>query len=191
MNSTKHDTLARLAAAGLEKCMQRMTAVSSCAWQLAGTRVFTGKVRHAIRSEDMASSPAAIRVKIKGTPSFTTVLVYNSQETAHIAGCFVEGGFYSLPSVDQPEVTLIEIGNIVLNALANALLRAIGRTAIPSVPAYFKGDYGAMEAWLGAGPEDFTIISARFTMQREGRTASAEVFAFLPPALAEGTPAAQ
>ena len=191
MNSTNHDTLARLAAAGLEKCMQRMTAVSSGAWQLAGTRVFSGKVRDAIRREDMAHAPAAIRVKIKGDPTFATVLIYGSEETAHIASCFVEGAFYDPAAVDQPEVTLIEIGNIVLNALANALLRAIGRTAIPSVPAYFKGDYGAIEAWLGAGPEIFTIISARFTMQREGRTASAEIFAFLPPALTEGPPAAK
>ena len=183
------DTLARLTAAGLEKCLHKMTEISPGAWQLAGARVFSGTVRDAMRRQGIGAAPsAALRIKRKGEHPFTTAFLFNPEDTGHISDCFVDGAFYCLPDGDQADVTIIEIGNIVLNALANALLKAIGRTAVPSVPAYFTGEAGAVEKWLGAGPEVFTIVSARLTMQRSGRTAAAEVLAFLPPALAAEAP---
>lgn len=184
------DTLARLAAAGLDKCLLKMTGISPGAWQLAGARVFTGTVRDAMRRQNAGAAPAAaLRIKIKGSPPFTTALFFNPEDTRHISGCFADGGFCVPPGEDEPEVTLIEIGNIILNALANSLLRAVGKTAVPSVPAYFKGDSGAVEKWLGAGPSVFSVVSVKFTMRRDGRTAAAEALAFLPPALAAGTAA--
>lgn len=184
------DTLARLAAAGLEKCLLKMTGISPGAWQLAGARVFPGTVREAMRRQDTGSAPAAaLRVKIKGSPPFTTALLFNPEDTKHISGCFADGTFCVATGADEPEVTLVEIGNIILNALANSLLRAVGKTAVPSVPAYFKGDAGAVEKWLGAGPSVFSVVSVRFTMHRGGRTAAAEALAFLPPSLAAGATA--
>jgi hypothetical protein len=185
MNNTLEDTLARLAAAELDRCMLKMTKVSPGAWQLGAVRAFTGTVREALsRKEYEAPHGAVIRVKIKGDPPFTTALLYNPDETKHISGCFADESFYGPFSADQPEVTVIEIGNIVLNALANALLRAFVKTAVPSVPAYFKGSPAAIEEWLGAGRTVLTVVSAKFTMKREGRTASGELIAFLPAALA-------
>lgn len=182
------DALALLTKAGLEKCLLRMTEVSPGAWLLAGVRVFKGQVREAIRSGERGEKPAAaIRIKIKGDTPFVTAIIFNPEDIKHISRCFAEDLFYGPVSGEQPDVTVIEIGNILLNALANSLLRAFGKSAIPSVPAHFQGDYGAIEKWLGAGPEVFTIISARFTMQREDRTSVAEILAFLPPTLAEDT----
>jgi len=179
------DTLARLAAAGLEKCLLKMTDVSAGAWQLAGTRVFRGTVRDALKRDRGTAPVAALRIKIKGTPPFTTAIVFNPADTGHLSRCFMDGTFCGLPDWDQPEVTKIEIGNVILNALSNALLRALATTAVPSVPAYFKGDIGAIEKWLGSGPDVFTIVSARLAAQRDGRSAAAEVLAFLPPALTD------
>jgi hypothetical protein len=178
------DTLALLAAAGLEKCLLKMTEVSAGAWRLAGARVSRGTVRDAIKRDRGTAPTAALKVKIKGAPPFATAFIFNPEDTSHISGCFLDGSFCSLPDWDQPEVTIIEIGNVVLNALANSLLRAIGATAVPSVPAYFKGDTSSIEKWLDAGPGTFTVVSARLTMHRGDRTAEAEVFAFLPAALA-------
>lgn len=188
MNSMNDDTLARVTAAGLEKCLLRMTEVSPGAWQLGGVRVFKGQVREALRSRERGEKPsAAIRIKIKGDTPFVTAIIFNPGDIKHISRCFAEEQYYGPVSEEQPDVTVIEIGNILLNALANSLLRAFGKSAIPSVPAHFQGDYGAIEKWLGAGPEVFTIISAKFTMQREDRTSAAEILAFLPPTLAEDT----
>lgn len=189
MNITNEDTLKRLAAAGLEKCLLKITAVSGCAWQLAGTRVYTGTVRDAVRRKERETPPsAAIRIKIKGATPFVTAILFNAEDIKHISLCFAEESFYGPLIADQPDVAIIEIGNIVLNALANSLLRAFQKSAVPSVPAYFRGDAGALEEWLGAGPAVFTILSATITMQRDGRSASAEIVAFLPPALAAEAP---
>ncbi len=182
------DTLARQAAAGLEKCLLKMTQVSAGAWQLAGTRAFHGTVRDAIKRDRGTAPTAALRIKIKGSPPFTTAIIFNPEDTSHLSRCFLDGAFCELQDWDQPEVTIIEIGNVVLNALANALLKALATTAVPSVPAYFKGDTGSVEKWLDAGAGTFTIVSAKLSAQRDGRSASAEVLAFLPPALASEAP---
>jgi len=185
MDSKIEEALKLQTAAGLEKCLRKLTLVSPGDWRLTGVRVFSGQVREAVRRKDRKTPPGAvIRVKIKGEPPFITALLFDPADTGHISGCFAEGAFYGPLSKDQPEVTIIEIGNIVLNAMANSLLKALRKTAIPSVPAYFKGDPGAMEAWLGAGPDVFTTISVAFTVGREGRSADIELLAFLPPSLA-------
>lgn len=184
MKSINNDTLARLTAAGFEKCLFRMTAVCPGAWELAGARVYSGKVRDAFRrAENGNAQVAALRVKIKGDSPFSTALLFKPEDIKNISDCFVEGSFYETSGKDQTDSTIIEIGNIVLNALANTLLRAFNTTAIPSVPAYFTGEPGAVEAWLGAGPGDFTIVCVAFTMKHGGCSAAAEALAFLPPAL--------
>ncbi len=189
MNDINEEALARLTAAGLEKSMQRMTEVSPGAWQLAGVRVFSGEVRGAIRRSEREGKPvAAIRIKIKGDIPFVTAIIFDPEDIKHISRCFAEEIYFGPISDGQPDVTVIEIGNILLNALVNALLRGLKKSAVPSVPAHFQGDCGSVEKWLGAGPGAFTIISARFTMQREGRSAGAEILAFLPPPLTAQEP---
>ncbi|MDP2864661.1 MAG: hypothetical protein Q8O90_00270 [Elusimicrobiota bacterium] len=208
MNNMNKDALVLLTKAGLEKCLLRMTEVSPGAWRLGDVRVFKGQVREALRSRErggsrsvpngtgqysFSSTPlsgdekpaAAIRIKIKGATPFVTAIIFNPEDIKHISRCFAEEQYYGPVSEEQPDVTVIEIGNILLNALANSLLRGFGKSAIPSVPAHFQGDYGAIEKWLGAGPEVFTIISAKFAMRREDRVSAAEILAFLPPTLAE------
>ncbi len=189
MTDINEDELARLTEAGLEKCMRRMTEVSPGAWQLAGVRVFSGEARGAIRGSEREGKPvAAIRIKIKGDVPFITAIIFDPEDIKHISRCFAEEIYFGPISDGQPDVTVIEIGNILLNALANALLRGLKRSAVPSVPAHFQGDCGSIEKWLGAGPGTFTVISARFTMQREGRAAGAEILAFLPPPLTAPEP---
>jgi len=189
INEINQDKLERLTAAGLEKCLNKMTQVSPGTWQLEGVRAFNGEVRDAVRRRERDDKPvAAIRIKIKGETPFVTAIIFRPEDIKHISRCFAEDLFYGPVSEEQPDVTVIEIGNILLNALANSLLRAFGISAVPSVPAQFEGDYGAIEKWLGAGPGVFTIISARFTMQREDRTSAAEILAFLPPLFAAEPP---
>ena len=187
MNITNENALKLLAAAGLEKCLLRLTGVSPGTWQLAGVRIFRGTVREALRRKEEEALPsAAIRIRIKGDPTFITALLFNPEETKYISGCFADDSVYGELIEDQPEVTIVEIGNIVLNALANSVLKAFDRSAIPSVPAYFRGDPGAIAQWLAAGPAVFTVISAAFTMQRGSRSSKAEILAFLPAELADG-----
>ncbi len=184
MTGMNREELARLTMAGLEKCLHKMTVVSPGAWQLTGVRVYSGEAREAVRRKEREGrQEAAIRIRIKGETPFVTAILFAPEDIKHISRCFADELFFGPANEEQADVTIIEIGNILLNALANSLLRAFGKSAVPSVPAQFQGDSGALEKWLGAGPGTFTIITAGFTMQREGVTAAAEILAFLPPPL--------
>lgn len=177
------EALARHAAQGLEKCLLKLTAVSPGEWRLAGARIYHATVREALRREERrAPHCSAIRVKLKGDAPFTTVLLFDPEDSRHISRCFVSDHVSAAAAAEQADMAGMEVANIVLNALINALLRAFGRSAASSVPAYFRGDMAGIENWLGAGPGAFTVISVRFSMQRDGRAAHAEALAFLPPA---------
>lgn len=189
MNSYNEEALARLAAAGLEKCLAKMTAVSPGEWRRESISVRGATAREALRSgERAAGRRAVVRIKVKGAVPFSTALLFDPEDIGHLSACFADESFYGPLSAEQTDVSVVEIGNIVLNALVNSLLRAFGMTAIPSVPAYFTGDAAAIEERLGAGPGTFTVVSSRLTVQRGGRTAAAELLAFLPSQLTAQAP---
>jgi len=184
MNTSTEAELAKLAEAGLKKCLLKITGVTPGEWELQRVLVLNRSVRETLKQGPNAAAAAGvIRVKTKGEPPFLTALLFDPEDSRHIASCFVDDKLYGILNAEQTDDTIIEIGNIVLNALVNSVLRVLRKTAIPSVPAYFKGDAGAIENWLGAGSGTFTVISADFTLEREGRSASARAIAFLPPAM--------
>lgn len=181
------ESLAGHAAEGLERCLLKLSTVSPGEWRLAGARIFRCAAREALRRDEKRPPLCeAVRIKVKGDVPFSTVLLYDPADTRHITRCFVHDSVYASIGPEQADVTGVELGNIVLNALVNALLKAFRRTAVPSVPAYFRGDLAAIERWLGAGHGDFTVISASFSVHRDGRAAHAEVLAFLPPEFTAG-----
>lgn len=177
------EELARHASEGLDKCLQKLTKVSPGEWKLAGARIFRATAREALRRTPRSAPRfTAIRIKVKGDVPFSTALLFDTADTRHINRCFVNDSVFAAIGEEQADVTGIEIGNIILNALVNALLRAFGRSAVPSVPAHMTGDAGAIEQWLGTEHGEFTVIHVKFSMHRDGRAAHSEAMAFLPPA---------
>ncbi len=180
----KNETITRLAAGGLSKCMLKTSDASSWAWELCDLEVFSGKVPDAVRKADFGKSVAAVQVNIRGYSPFSAAMLLRSEDIGHISSCFVNGPLYRTGGITELEEGLvIEIGNIILNAMVNPLINALSVSAIASVPMFIKGGPGAVSAGLSAclNPKlDFRIISASLAMRRDGRLARAGVLAVLP-----------
>ncbi len=190
----ENDTLTRLAAGGLSKCMLKTAEASSWAWELCDFSVVSGKIADAVKLADFGHAAAAIQVNIRNGSRFSAAMLFRSEDIGFISGCFVNGPLYQSESIkDLEEVLLLEIGSIILNAMVNPLIDASKMNAISSVPMFIKGGPGAVMAGLGAclDPKlDFRIIYASLAMRRDGRLARAGVLCVLPQKLAaelEGT----
>lgn len=184
----KNDTITRLAAGGLSKCMLKTSDASSWAWELCDLEVFSGKVPEAVRKADFGRSVAAVQVYVRGYSPFSAAMLMRSEDIGHISSCFMNGPLYRTGAVAELEEGLvIEIGNIILNAMVNPLINALSVSAIASVPMLIKGGPGAVAAGLSASlnPKlDLRIISASLAMRRDGRLARAGVLGVLPEELA-------
>jgi two-component system chemotaxis response regulator CheY len=184
----KNEALTRLAAGALSKCMLKVSDASSWAWELRGVRVFSGKIPEAVRLGGFGQSAAGIQINVRDGSPFAVAMLFRSEDISFISGCFVNGPLYRTSGVkDLEEGMLLEIGNIILNALAGPLINALNKSTIPSVPMFIKGGPAAVAAGLGACLDaklDFRIISAALAMRRDGRVARAEVVGVLPEPLA-------
>jgi hypothetical protein len=170
--------LARLAAAGLEKCLAKFNGVSPGDWRLEGLRVFAGTAADAAREWGAGRpAPERVRVGVASQPPFETLLLLNPAEADHLNGCFVNEKLYKEFGAGRRDTALLEIGNILLNALANSLLKLFGKTAIPSVPELLPPGHAP------AGGAGLTLVAARLSAERGGRTARILLLALVPAEL--------
>ncbi len=184
----ENDTILSLAAGGLSKCMLKTTDAYSWAWELCGVKVSTGKISDAVGQTGYGQSAAAVQINLRNGSQFSAALLFRSEDAGFISGCFVNGPVYRTGGIkDLEEVLLLEIGNVILNALVNPLINALKKSAVPSVPMFIKGGPGSITAGLSAclDPElDCRIISASLAMRRDGRLARAGAVCVLPEELA-------
>jgi two-component system chemotaxis response regulator CheY len=186
----KSETIESLVAGGLSKCMLRTADASSWAWELCEVSVYTGKISDAVKDAGYGHAMAAVQVNVREGALFSAALVFRSADIAFISSCFANGPLYRTGDVPElAEGLVLEIGNVILNSLANPLIQAMGKSALPSVPMLVKGGSAAVAAALGSclNPSlNHRIISATIAMRREGRVARAGVLGVLPEALAAG-----
>lgn len=182
------DILTHLAAGGLSKCMLRADDASPWAWELYDIGVSRGRLADAARLVDFGKSAAAVQINIREGGPFVGSMIFRAEDIGLISKCMGKGPFYDTSGIhDLEESLLLEIGNVILNALANPLINALKRIAIPSVPMLIKGGAGAVAAGLGSclDPKmELRLISAALAMRSEGRTARARVIGILSEDLA-------
>ncbi len=183
------ETLIRLAAGGLSLCMLRTSEVSTWAWELVDLEVLRGRLSDVPRLLDFGPSAASVQVNIRDGFRLAAALLFRSEDINFISSCWARGPLYDTAAVaDLEEGLLIEIGNIVLNSLANPLVNAARKIAIPSVPMMVKGGPGAVLTGLGTcatAAEDLRIVRASLAVRREGRAARAGVLGLMPESQAE------
>jgi len=180
--------LERLAAAGIVKCLDRIARAYSGAWRLSGVSAFSATMSEAIGRHEFKGPAAAVRIKVDCGLPFAAVLLFNTADIGHISQCFLGELFSDARKIEQFEdVMLLEIGNIILNALINSLLNAIKQSAVPSVPALFRGDAGSILQGLGgtsgtaAGSR---MIAAGISVELDGRACRGGILAMIPEELA-------
>jgi hypothetical protein len=189
MNDNESGILERLAVSGLERCLVKLSKVSTGTWQITKARVFRGMLADAVKQHDFKNLIAvAVYFNIKGEFPFTSVMLFDPNDIECISKCFMS---YSCPGARSPiqpeEVVLLELGNILLNSLFNSVLNALKKSVMPSVPEYIAGDFRRIVEVLGAGidaTQNFRIISATLAVKCDKCSSKSEVFAMIPANLA-------
>lgn len=178
MLTGKEDALEKLAAAGLEKCLRRLSAVSHGEWRLEGAKALAA-------GQPGAPDPVgreAVRITVGHPAPFAAVLLFSGPDSEHLYRCFVRDELRGELGPDGRLITLLELGNITLNALINSLLKALRKTAIPSVPEHLSRGSDPFLPAPGAKPP-LVVLSVSFSAARDGRRADLEAVAVLPASL--------
>lgn len=171
MNPATQEKLAQLARTSLEACLGKLSAVTPGRWSVASARALPPGAPF---TPAAGAGAEAVVLGVTGPASFSTAMLFSSGDAPALADAF---SLYPRPAGGDSESALLEIGNIALNAMVNTLLRTLKRSSIPSVPVRLPAVDLKPQPGCGA-----VIVS--FSVSLEGRTARAEIVAFLPPALA-------
>jgi hypothetical protein len=189
MNSEEKGTLERLAALSLERCLVKLSKVSAGTWQQAGSDRWSGTLADAIEHYDFRGRPAAaVCVDVKGAVSLASFLLFDPEDMDCISKCFLGYSFPRSRSVSQSEeVMLLELGNIILNALCNSVMNALRAGFLPSVPRFVAGDPGFVAEALGAvvdAKQNFSTIAVTLVMRSGNEESRCKVFLLVPVDLA-------
>ena len=188
MNDNTIAVLERLTAASLEKCLLRLSRVSAGTWQILGINISTGTAAGAIKQHDFTNQAAAVYFNLGSGPALTMIMLFDPTEIEGISKGFTGHSFpRGERTTPAEEITLMELGNIVMNALANSVLNALNKTSFPALPEYIEGDSDALIKELGAITDlnrEYRVIKATLAIRCDNNVANSEVFALIPLELA-------
>lgn len=189
MSKEETGILERLVAASLEKCFLRISGVSGAAWRLTGVNISRGGLPETVNRHDFKNPDAyAVYIHVESGLPFTSLMLFDTDDVPRISKCFLGESLQEAAGIPQfNEVMLLELGNIVLNAIINQLQNALKKSAIPSVPMLLKGSPDEIAGALGVYLEprqSFLVVTASLTVQCGPLADTGEVLAIIPEALA-------
>lgn len=183
MRKETESNLARLATGGIEECLKKMNSVSAGLWRLGSLRIFPGCVADALGGR--AAGAEAIRITVNSVPPMITLLLFHQGDASQLYRGFVGDQFYKVLGSAKQGTALLELGNVLLNAIANSLLKAFKKSAIPSVPELVAAEPEAVMApHQPTAGAVYTIISATLSLRYGDHASGAEVVAIVPDSLA-------
>lgn len=187
MNSNSTIILEQLAASSLEKCLLRLSRVSAGTWQVLEIKVSSGKLADAVNQHDFRNPAAAVHFNLSGS-ALTALMLFNPQDVECVSKAFTGHSFpRGSRTTPAEEVMLLELGNIVLNALLNAVQNALKKSSMPAVPQFLEGDAARLIAGLGAAVDparEFRVLRATLAIRCDKCETLSEVFALIPAELA-------
>lgn len=185
----KHDvTIESLTALGLAKCLLRISRVSAGTWQVAGSKVSSGTLLDALKHHDFKNPAAAVYFNLKGMSPLTAIMLFDSADLECVSKCFTGHSFRRSGAITPAEeVMLTELGNILLNALVGALLNALKKSFMPTMPIFTEGDFQRVADAISkkVNPnQTFRIAASTLELKCDPSVAKAEVLVLLPEELA-------
>jgi hypothetical protein len=187
MDAESTGILERLALSGLEKCLAKLSKVSTGTWQITDIKVSRGTLEDAVKQHDFKNPAATVYVNVKGRFPFTSMMLFDPKDIECISKCFLGYYFSGAQGLARAEeMMLTELGNIVLNSLINSVLNALKRSVIPPVPNCVNGDACRLVERLGAGmdlKQNFRIVTLTLAIQHDKRVSRSEVFGMIPEEL--------
>jgi two-component system chemotaxis response regulator CheY len=136
----KNRTLEGIAAAGMERCVERLSRMSSGKWSVAKIRVTRGSMDEIVSAHNITGvSGFAVYFTVAGECPFTSMIMFNLEDVGVISRGFL--GAAKLPDLGQArEFLFAELGNIILNSVISALSNKLKRGFLPSAPKSVQGE---------------------------------------------------
>ncbi len=185
---TKADTiLQQLAAISLEKCLLRLSRVSAGTWRMTGLDVAPGTLKDALAGTAPGKKVSAVHFTLKAGGDLSALMLFDHDYIECISTAFTG---LSFPRTERTtpaeEVMLLELGNIVLNALASSVLNALKKFSMPAVPQFVEGEASALPARLDSAEagEVCRVISGSLTIQSGQCETVSRIFALVPESMA-------
>jgi hypothetical protein len=188
MNSPRNVTLKSLSALGVAYCLQRLSRASAGTWQVLDAKVSYGTFEDALKQHDFNRPAAAVYVGLKGRSPLTAMMLFDPADMECVSRCYTGQAFHRegrLTPAD--EMMLVELGNMVINALLSSLLNPLKKGFMPAVPRFIEGDLARLAGELlqAAGIKtSFRIITVMLEMRSGDCAAKSEVFALITEEMA-------
>lgn len=188
MDSPRNVTLESLSSLGVAYCLQRLSHASAGTWQVLDAKVSYGTFEDALKQHDFKRPAAAVYVGMKGRSPLAAMMLFDPADMECVSKCYTGQSFHregKLTPAD--EMMLIELGNMVVNALLGALLNSLKKGFMPAVPRFIEGDLSRLAGELlkAAGTKtSFRIITVLLEMRSGTCAAKSEVFALIPEEMA-------
>lgn len=179
-----NNILENIAAAGLKKCMDKLSKISAGHWSLADTSVSWGTLNEIMLKRRSAAGGAAVYFEISGECPFTVMVIFQAKDVKLISKCFLGFAFPRMAEINQAEELLLsELGNIILNSFVGSLSNALKRSFIPSVPKCLTGEpLFLLEAlWTMLDKKQkYKLVSIDINLQCDDTITRAEVIGVIP-----------
>lgn len=188
MRTPPDSPLQSLAARSVANCLQRLSGASAGTWEVLDVKVSYGTYEEALGAHDFAKPAAAVYMGLKGLSPLTAVLLLDPDDIDCVSRCYTGQSFHrpgTLTAAD--EMLLVELGNVLINSLLSALLNALKKSFMPTVPRFAQGGLSALAALLreAAGTNtSFRIITVTLGMKTGGLAARGEIAVMLPEEMA-------
>lgn len=176
--------LENIAAAGLRKCVDKLSKISAGHWSLADVSVSWGTFNEIMLKRRSAAGGVAVYFEISGEYPFAVMIIFQTKDVEFISKCFLGFAFPRMAEINQAEELLLsELANIILNSLVGALFNSLKRSFIPSAPKCIKGEpLFLLEAlWTMLDKKQkYSLVSMNINLQCDNAVTRAEVIGIIP-----------
>jgi len=182
------EPLKNLAALSVAYCLQRLSRASAGTWQVLDVKVAYGTFEDALRPHDFKHDAAAVYMGLRGISPLTAMMLFDPDDIACVSKCYTGQSFHregKLTPAD--EMLLVELGNVVINSLISALLNALKKSFMPTVPKFVEGGKAKLAGDLlnAVGINtSFRIITVTLGMSATECSAKSEMVALIPEEMA-------
>ncbi|MBU2572719.1 MAG: hypothetical protein KKH28_01395 [Elusimicrobia bacterium] len=157
MDTKVNRMLEEIIAAGMGRCVAKLSRVSAGKWSVDGVSVFRRSMDEVLSGHAAApGARAVVYFEIRGEHPFTSLVVFRSEDIEILSRGFLGVSFSKLPAPSQSQEPLFsELGNIILNAFIGSIFDALRSGFLPAAPKCVQGEpqYLLEAIWMTLDPE--------------------------------------
>lgn len=176
-----------IAVTSLERCVAKLSRISTGKWSVADVKVSWRSMQEAIRDHEASrGTGAAAYFEVQGEFPFTTMIIFRPEDIEIISKGFMGFSFSKMPKLNQAqEMLLSELGNIILNSLVSALSNRLKRSFMPSAPKCVQGEIQfLLEAlWTAVDRGPHKLVTVTLDLQCDGSVTRSELITLVPEAM--------